>query len=90
MFGSSPASFVGSGKKLKEIVLENGTTLTADLCVLGIGRSEVKNAFRSRHIEWLKLCCWEQTMTDHAALMKLSLAHTSRSHCTIDVFCACD
>ena len=36
---------------MKELVLENGTTLKADLCVLGIGRSEVKDALCSKQIE---------------------------------------
>lgn len=39
---SVPVKFVGSGKKIKEIVLEDGTQLPADLCVIGIGRSRVK------------------------------------------------
>ncbi|MRB67797.1 hypothetical protein GH825_31060, partial [Bacillus thuringiensis] len=36
-FGSSPVKFLGSGKKLREVELENGTKLPADLCVIGIG-----------------------------------------------------
>ncbi|KAK2185912.1 hypothetical protein NP493_217g03019 [Ridgeia piscesae] len=37
VFGSSPARFLGSGKKITEVELENGTKLPADLCVIGIG-----------------------------------------------------
>lgn len=36
-FQTSASEFVGSGGKIKEVVLQNGTKLPADLCVMGVG-----------------------------------------------------
>ena len=34
---TSASEFVGSGGKIKEVVLLNGTKLPADLCITGVG-----------------------------------------------------
>uniref|UniRef100_A0A0B7BB79 FAD/NAD(P)-binding domain-containing protein n=1 Tax=Arion vulgaris TaxID=1028688 RepID=A0A0B7BB79_9EUPU len=36
-FGTGTKEFIGEGGQLKEVVLSNGTTLAADVCVMGVG-----------------------------------------------------
>ncbi len=40
---NSPKEFVGEDGKLKEVVLQDGTTLPADLCIMGIGKCIVNS-----------------------------------------------
>ena len=43
VFSNPPKEFIGDGDKLQKVVLNDGASLEADICIVGAGTSEKSN-----------------------------------------------